>query len=304
VFGHARAILAQWRADNRSFWGSNWRATLVFAVLTGFIGTVARYWTEGRDLAASAPEALALAVLGTGASAAAICVIMLISYLVLAPSRVWSRDQNTLTALQTRVDELTERQRPRLGIFVTNPTHRRFRFKDPLVVNQEIVTVGVRCLGVDPVHNINVLIDDYAPANESTPQMDINTVEPVEIVRGGLWFGHARRGQPVYGQIVTVRQLPDADLPEVRVCYMNDLISGWYPAFPSGEWLLRIMAAGEESPAAYAFFRLTVKDDREDRVQLTMLGPDEIAGLVAKGGAVAAVLTNPPADDDMNERNE
>jgi hypothetical protein len=290
-------VLVRCRSDNADFWASDWRPTLVFSVLAGFATTAIRFWWDGRDLTTAGQEVLALAVLMSIGSALVIGVFMFFAFLLLAPSRVWGNDQCRIEDLQTRLDQLVERQKPRLRIFVTHTTHRRFRFVDPRVPGQEIITVGVRSLGVDPIHNIEVLIDDYAPLNVSTPKVIINTVEPLEIQRGGLLFGHARRGQPVYSQVLTIRTFTDVALPEVRVCYMNGAINERYQPFPPGEWVLRVVAAGEESPPEYAFFLLIVEDNAEDRVRLTKLSPDEILSIASESGAVAAVLTEPPADD-------
>lgn len=240
------------------------------------------------------------ALQGTAISAAIIAVLVLVSYLVLAPSRVWLRDRQSVSDLQTRLDELVARQRPHLDIFVDNPSDPPFRFADPFTPDQEVITVGVRPLSPTPVHNVEIRIDKYAPAGVSTPPVMINTVEPLEIVRGALMFGHARPGQPVYCMILTVRRLPDVALPDVRVCYMYGALNTRYEPFPRGEWYLKVVATSEESPAARAYFHLTVKDDPKDRVLLTKLSPEEIGRIVAGGGAEATVFAEDREDGSAN----
>jgi hypothetical protein len=194
-------------------------------------------------------------------------------------------DREVIKKLQAELDELKERQKSKLEIFVTDPAAPEFRFADPYTPGQDIVTIGVRALGVATIHKIEVRIAEYVPANTATPKVAINTVEPLEIVRGAHIFGNARPGQPVYAQVVSVRRFPNVSLPEVRVSYMNGALNALYDLLPVGEWRLKIVAAGEDSPSTEAYFNLAIQDDPDNRVRLKMLSPAEIEAMVVDAGA-------------------
>jgi hypothetical protein len=289
------AIWARFWTDYRGFWQRNWRSVILTSVVGGFASTFVRLQGQGpgQDLQALVLDAAWLALQGTTLSAAIFAVGAFLWCLVFAPARIWSGERQSAATLQARFEELVARQQTHLEFFVTDPSEPPFRFADPMVPDQDVITVGVRAAGVAPVHNIEIRIDKYAVANPSTPKVEINTVEPVEIVRGALMFGHARPGQPVYGQVLTVRQFQGAALPEVRVSYLHPFLSARYDPFPRGDWLLKLVASGEESPPAQAYFQLTVQDDTQDRVRLTRLSQEQIDRIVAEGGERAAIFVDP-----------
>lgn len=98
--------------------------------------------------------------------------------------------------------------------------------------------------------------------------------EAILQIQGGTppWGVDVSDGHVIYPQVVSVRGRERDEPPEVKVHYADPGLSRGYSPLPVGEWLLTLVATGEDIPHARAHFTLKISDhhDPARRVALHM----------------------------------
>jgi hypothetical protein len=136
--------------------------------------------------------------------------------------------------------------------------------------SRELVRIGVRTASdLASISDVRVRVEDYA----GSPDVYIDTVEHLEFMGGTFPFGQdVHPGHPLYAEFLLLLPSSRAVLPDVRVHYANiNRSATLQQPLPAGQWDLAVIATGRGVPPDRRRFRLTIRDDPDDRVKLHML---------------------------------
>jgi len=177
-------------------------------------------------------------------------------------------------ALQARIEDLA---RPGLQFFVEDPDAPPYWAEDPFSPGQFIARVGLRTTGLRTVKNVEVRLVRAIPSEAGVRPLTIDWEAILEI-QGGTppWGVDVSDGHLIYPQVVIVREREQDESPEVRVHYADPGLMRGYSPLPVGEWLLTLVATGEDVVSVRRHFVLTITDSRDPRKRASLrMEPDD-----------------------------